>query len=105
MTLSKTTLFSTLTAVAISILSIHSASADSIVRTEKLHSSANRSYKVAGKRYTPMIKVFFFVQTGNASWYVIFRMLFRLLAGRLTISGSCFDAAWLKVGPTPPYLL
>ena len=66
MILSKTTLFSTLTAVAISILSIHSASADSIVRAEKLSSSANRSYKVAGKRYTPMTKVSNFSQTGNA---------------------------------------
>ena len=101
MTLSKTTLFSTLTAVAISILSIHSASADSIVRADKLHSSANRSYKVAGKRYTPMTKVSSFVQTGNASWYG------NQFHGRKTSSGERYNMNALtaahKTLPIPSY--
>ena len=101
MTLSKTTLFSTLTAVAISILAIHSASADSIVRTEKLHSSANLSYKVAGKRYTPMTKVSNFSQTGNASWYG------NQFHGRKTSSGERYNMNALtaahKTLPIPSY--
>ena len=102
MTLSKTTLFSTLTAVAISILSIHSASADSIVRAEKLSSSANRSYKVAGKRYTPMTKVSNFSQTGNASWYG------SQFHGRKTSSGERYNMNALtaahKTLPIPSYV-
>ena len=101
LTLSKTTLFSTLTAVAISILSIHSASADSIVRAEKLSSSANRSYKVAGKRYTPMTKVSNFSQTGNASWYG------SQFHGRKTSSGERYNMNALtaahKTLPIPSY--
>ena len=101
MTLSKTTLFSTLTAVAISILSIHSASADSIVRAEKLSSSANRSYKVAGKRYTPMTKVSNFSQTGKASWYG------NQFHGRKTSSGERYNmnalSAAHKTLPIPSY--
>ena len=102
MILSKTTLFSTLTAVAISILSIHSASADSIVRAEKLSPSANRSYKVAGKRYTPMTKVSNFSQTGNASWYG------SQFHGRKTSSGERYNMNALtaahKTLPIPSYV-
>ncbi|MGN6965826.1 septal ring lytic transglycosylase RlpA family protein, partial [Neisseria sp. P0016.S002] len=51
MTFTKKTLLS-LAAATIGVLSINAAVADSVVRVEKLHPSANRSYKVAGKRYT-----------------------------------------------------
>ena len=58
-----------LAAATIGVLSINAAVADSVVRVEKLHPSANRSYKVAGKRYTPLTQVSSFSQTGKASWY------------------------------------
>ena len=62
----KKTLLS-LAAATIGVLSINAAVADSVIRVEKLHPSANRSYKVAGKRYTPLTKVSSFSQTGKAS--------------------------------------
>ena len=61
MTLSKKTLFTALTALSIGVLSIGTAAAQT---------QYGRSYKVAGKTYTPMTKVSSsFSQTGNASWY------------------------------------
>ena len=54
-----------LAATTIGVLSINAAVADSVVRIEKLHPSANRSYKVAGKRYTPLTQVSSFSQTGK----------------------------------------
>lgn len=61
LTLSKKTLFAALAALGFSALSIGTASAET---------QYGRSYKVAGKSYTPMTKVSSsFSQTGNASWY------------------------------------
>ncbi|EPI7896351.1 septal ring lytic transglycosylase RlpA family protein [Neisseria gonorrhoeae] len=56
MTLTRKTLF--LLTAAFGTHSLQTASADAVVKPEKLHASANRSYKVAE-----------FTQTGNASWY------------------------------------
>ncbi|AZG19010.1 septal ring lytic transglycosylase RlpA family protein [Neisseria gonorrhoeae] len=56
MTLTRKTLF--LLTAAFGTHSLQTASADAVVKAEKLHASANRSYKVAE-----------FTQTGNASWY------------------------------------
>lgn len=74
---------------------------DSIVRTEKLHPSANRSYKVAGKRYQPMTKVSSFSQSGNASWYG------NQFHGRKTASGERYNmhamTAAHRTLPIPSY--
>ena len=59
--------------------------ADSVVKTEKLHRSANMTYKVAGKRYYPLKKVSSFSETGNASWYG------PGFHGRKTSNGERFD--------------
>ncbi|WP_245911194.1 septal ring lytic transglycosylase RlpA family protein [Neisseria iguanae] len=121
MTLSHNTLFAMLTAVAIGVFSIGSTSAqtakgallakqankiivtgqDTIVRAEKLHPSANRSYKVAGKRYQPMTKLSSFTQNGNASWYG------GKFHGRKTASGELYNmyamTAAHRTLPIPSY--
>ncbi|MRN38033.1 septal ring lytic transglycosylase RlpA family protein [Neisseria sp. N95_16] len=121
LTFSHHTLFATLTAVAIGVFSIGNASAqtakgallakqaneiivtqqDTIVRAEKLHPSANRSYKVAGKRYQPMTKVSSFSQSGNASWYG------GKFHGRKTASGERYNmhamTAAHRTLPIPSY--
>ena len=100
MTFTKKTLLS-LAAATIGVLSINAAVADSVVRVEKLHPSANRSYKVAGKRYTPLIQVSSFSQTGKASWYG------NQFHGRKTSSGERYNmnalSAAHKTLPIPSY--
>ena len=100
MTFTKKTLLS-LAAATIGVLSINAAIADSVVRVEKLHPSANRSYKVAGKRYTPLTKVSSFSQTGKASWYG------NQFHGRKTSSGERYNmnalSAAHKTLPIPSY--
>lgn len=100
MTFTKKTLLS-LAAATIGVLSINAAVADSVVRVEKLHPSANRSYKVAGKRYTPLTKVSSFSQTGKASWYG------NQFHGRKTSSGERYNmnalSAAHKTLPIPSY--
>lgn len=119
--LNRNTLFATLTAVAIGVFPIGNASAqtvkgalfakqtkeiiatqqDSIVRVEKLHPSANRSYKVAGKRYQPLTKVSSFSQSGKASWYG------NKFHGRKTASGERYNmhamTAAHRTLPIPSY--
>lgn len=56
-----------------------------VVRAEKLHPSANLSYKVAGRRYYPQKNVEGFSQTGRASWYG------PGFHGKRTSSGERFD--------------
>ena len=121
LTFSHHTLFATLTAVAIGVFSIGNASAqtlkgalmankasqitvtqqDTIVRAENLHPSANRSYKVAGKRYQPLTKVSSFSQSGNASWYG------GKFHGRKTASGERYNmhamTAAHRTLPIPSY--
>ena len=100
MTFTKKTLLS-LAAATIGVLSINAAVADSVVRVEKLHPSANRSYKVAGKRYTPLTQVSSFSQTGKASWYG------SQFHGRKTSSGERYNmnalSAAHKTLPIPSY--
>ena len=100
MIFTKKTLLS-LAAATIGVLSINAAVADSVVRVEKLHPSANRSYKVAGKRYTPLTKVSSFSQTGKASWYG------NQFHGRKTSSGERYNmnalSAAHKTLPIPSY--
>ncbi|MGN6837389.1 septal ring lytic transglycosylase RlpA family protein, partial [Neisseria sp. P0022.S010] len=100
MTFTKKTLLS-LAAATIGVLSINAAVADSVVRVEKLHPSANRSYKVAGKLYTPLTKVSSFSQTGKASWYG------NQFHGRKTSSGERYNmnalSAAHKTLPIPSY--
>ena len=75
--------------------------ADTVVRAERLHPSANLSYKVAGKRYTPLTKVSSFSQTGKASWYG------SRFHGRKTASGERYDmnamTAAHRTLPIPSY--
>lgn len=77
------------------------AQADAVVRAEKLIKSANMSYKVAGKRYTPLKKVSSFSQTGSASWYG------SQFHGRKTSSGERYNmhamTAAHKTLPIPSY--
>lgn len=74
---------------------------DAVVKAEKLHRSANLSYKVNGKRYTPVKKVAEFSQTGRASWYG------PKFHGRKTSSGERYDmnimTAAHKTLPIPSY--
>ena len=78
-------LFIALTAFAVGMLPAAANAVDTVIRAEKLHSSANLSYKVAGKRYTPLTKVSSFSQTGKASWYG------NQFHGRKTASGERYD--------------
>lgn len=100
MTLTRKTLF--LLTAAFGIHSFQTASADTVVKAEKLHASANRSYKVAGKRYTPINQVAAFTQTGNASWYG------GRFHGRKTSGGERYDmnafTAAHKTLPIPSYV-
>lgn len=100
MTLTRKTLF--LLTAAFGIHSFQTASADAVVKAEKLHASANRSYKVAGKRYTPINQVAAFTQTGNASWYG------GRFHGRKTSGGERYDmnafTAAHKTLPIPSYV-
>ena len=100
MTLTRKTLF--LLTAAFGTHSLQTASADAVVRAEKLHASANRSYKVAGKRYTPINQVAEFTQTGNASWYG------GRFHGRKTSGGDRYDmnafTAAHKTLPIPSYV-
>lgn len=100
MTLTRKTLF--LLTAAFGIHSFQTASADAVVKAEKLHASANRSYKVAGKRYTPINQVAEFTQTGNASWYG------GRFHGRKTSGGDRYDmnafTAAHKTLPIPSYV-
>lgn len=73
-----------------------------IVKAEALHSTANLSYKVAGKRYYPRKSVEKnFSQTGRASWYG------PGFHGRKTSSGERFDMNALTAAhrtlPIPSY--
>lgn len=74
---------------------------NAVVKAEKLHRSANLSYKVAGKRYQPLRKVAEFSQTGKASWYG------SQFHGRKTSSGERYDmnimTAAHKTLPIPSY--
>ena len=94
-------LFIALTAFAVGMLPTAANAADTVIRTEKLHSSANLSYKVAGKRYTPLTKVSSFSQTGKASWYG------NQFHGRKTASGERYDMNALTAAhrtlPIPSY--
>ena len=94
-------LFIALTAFAVGMLPAAANAADTVIRAEKLHSSANLSYKVAGKRYTPLTKVSSFSQTGKASWYG------NQFHGRKTASGERYDMNALTAAhrtlPIPSY--
>lgn len=87
--------------ILIGLSTLQTAAADAVVKSEKLHPSANRSYKVAGKRYTPMDKVASFTQTGNASWYG------SQFHGKKTSSGERYNMHELtaahKTLPIPSY--
>ncbi|WP_283397319.1 septal ring lytic transglycosylase RlpA family protein [Wielerella bovis] len=73
-----------------------------VVPAEKLHPSANLSYKVAGQRYYPQTSAKNFSQTGYASWYG------PGFHGRRTSSGEVFDmyamTAAHKTLPIPSYV-
>lgn len=75
---------------------------NAVAKPERLHQSANRSYRVRGVRYTPMTNVQQFSQTGRASWYG------RQFHGRLTASGERYDmnlmTAAHKTLPIPSYV-
>ena len=58
---------------------------DAVVVPERLHRSANLSYKVAGKRYYPQKSIQSFRQEGTASWYG------KDFHGRKTSSGERYD--------------
>ncbi len=74
-----------------------SAAPDAVVKAEKLHRSANMTYKVAGKRYYPLKEVSSFSQTGNASWYG------PGFHGRKTSNGERFDMNMMTAAhPTLP---
>ena len=68
-----------------------------VVRAEKLHPTANLSYKVAGVRYQPRKNVEGFTQTGRASWYGV------PFHGRRTSNGERYDMNKLTAAhPTLP---
>lgn len=71
---------------------------NAVVINEKLHPTANLSYKVAGKRYYPTkIVSEDFVETGRASWYG------PGFHGRKTASGERFDMNMMTAAhPTLP---
>lgn len=71
---------------------------DAVVVAEKLHPTANLSYKVAGKRYYPTKKVADdFSQTGRASWYG------SSFHGKKTSNGERFDMNMMTAAhPTLP---
>lgn len=77
------------------------AQPDVVVQTEPLHTTANLSYKVAGKRYQPTQTIESFSQTGKASWYG------PGFHGKKTSSGERFDMNTLSAAhrtlPIPSY--
>lgn len=77
------------------------AQPDVVVKTEPLHTTANLSYKVAGKQYRPTKKIEQFSQTGKASWYG------PGFHGKKTSSGERFDMNTLSAAhrtlPIPSY--
>ena len=80
---------------------VHTLTPDSVIRAEKLHPSANLSYKVKGTRYQPIQKVSNFTQEGKASWYG------KQFHGRKTASGERYDmnemTAAHRTLPSPSY--
>lgn len=74
---------------------------DAVVQPEKLHQSANLSYKVAGKRYYPEKEITHFSQEGRASWYG------GGFHGRKTSNGDRYDMNMMtaahKTLPIPSY--
>ncbi|WP_443094052.1 septal ring lytic transglycosylase RlpA family protein [Neisseria lisongii] len=74
---------------------------DTAVSAEKLHPSANRSYQVKGKRYTPMTRITPFSETGKSSWYG------GQFHGRKTASGERYNMNALTAAhrtlPIPSY--
>ena len=80
---------------------VHLLTPDSVIRAEKLHPSANLSYKVKGTRYQPIQKVSNFTQEGKASWYG------KQFHGRKTASGERYDmnemTAAHRTLPIPSY--
>lgn len=74
-----------------------SSTPDAAASAERLHRSANLSYKVAGKRYYPLQKVADFAQEGRASWYG------SQFHGRKTSSGERYDMNMMTAAhPTLP---
>lgn len=75
---------------------------DAVMVPEVLHQSANRSYKVAGVRYTPKKQIQAFSQKGTASWYG------KGFHGRKTASGERYDMYALTAAhptlPIPSYV-
>lgn len=88
----------------LSLLITQAMAADSghLVKAEPLHPTANLSYKVAGKRYTPQKNAEGFTQSGKASWYG------PGFQGRKTASGERFDMNKLTAAhptlPIPSYV-
>lgn len=71
--------------------------AQTVIKAEPLHPTANLSYKVAGKRYTPQKNIGEFTQIGQASWYG------KAFHGRKTAGGERFDMNKLTAAhPTLP---
>ena len=79
----------------------HQGASAKFVQKEALHPTANLSYKVAGKRYTPKKSAENFSQTGRASWYG------PGFHGKRTSSGEKFDMNALTAAhrtlPIPSY--
>ena len=88
-------------AADISVQAAATAQPDVVVQTEPLHTTANLSYKVAGKQYQPTKKIEQFSQTGKASWYG------PGFHGKKTSSGERFDMNTLSAAhrtlPIPSY--
>ena len=84
-----------------SVQAAATAQPDVVVQTEPLHTTANLSYKVAGKQYQPTKKIEHFSQTGKASWYG------PGFHGKKTSSGERFDMNTLSAAhrtlPIPSY--
>ena len=84
-----------------SVQAAATAQPDVVVQTEPLHTTANLSYKVAGKQYQPTKKIEQFSQTGKASWYG------PGFHGKKTSSGERFDMNTLSAAhrtlPIPSY--
>ncbi len=105
MTVTKPTLLSAALAVfsaaVLTLAPVQDAQADAVVKAEKPHVSANRSYKVNGKRYNPLTKVSSFSQSGKASFYG------DKFHGRKTASGERYNKHALTAAhrtlPIPSY--
>ncbi len=102
LTQAKNTFFTgVFAALSLGLVFSGNANADAVVKAEKLNRAANMSYKVAGKRYTPLKKVSSFSQTGKASWYG------GQFHGRKTSSGERYNmhamTAAHKTLPIPSY--